>query len=156
MSEFWIGILLSIPIGIATSLITPWIQRKIDERDKRRSLAATNRLVQEYERIRTFRSNPEQFTQYLVQVAIRTTFTGAFVAVFAGTMFALGQALNTLHFKGAIDADYLRNTVFLLAQIVSLFGSLLIINICRPALRAWTKLQNFDEYAKSVELIQQR
>ena len=155
MSEFWIGVLLSIPIGIATSLITPWIQRKIDEQDKRRSLAATGRVVQEYERIRAFRADPHEFTQYLVQVVIRTTFTGAFVAVFAGLMVALGQA--TIPLRSAFNVDYVdfvRTAIFILAQFVSLLGSLLIINICRPALRAWTKLKNFDEYSASVELLQ--
>jgi hypothetical protein len=156
MSEFWIGILLSIPIGIATSLITPWIQRKIDEQDKRRSLAATGRLVQEYERIRAFRSDPHEFTQYLVQVVIRTTFTGALVAVFAGLMVALGQATIPLRRSIAFDVDFVRTAIFILAQFVSLLGSLLIINICRPALRAWTKLKNFDEYSASVELLQKK
>src|SRR5580704_6732040 len=94
MSDLWLGLLFSFPIGIVTGLVTPWIQRKIDEQDKRRSLAATGRLIQEYERIRAFRSNPDQFTQYLVQVAIRTTFTAAFIGVFSGLMFAFGQAMD--------------------------------------------------------------
>jgi hypothetical protein len=151
MSDVWLGILLSIPIGIATSLVTPWIQRKLDQLDQRRALAATGRQVQEFERIKAFKSNPDQFTQYLIQVAIRTTLTGAFIALLSGIMFALGQTIMTM--KGS-DLDYVRNAAFLLGQFVTLLGSLLIINICRPALRAWTSLQNFEQFnEKYVKLL---
>jgi hypothetical protein len=158
MSDLWIGILFSIPIGIATSLVTPWIQRKLDQLDKYRSLAATKRLDEEYKRIRAFRDNPHEFTQYLVQVAIRTTFTGAFVAIAAGLIFALAQAIAALATRPKTGMDYEDIRLFstgliLIGQFVSLVGSLLIVNICRPAIGAWTKLKNFDEYSKSVEAL---
>ncbi len=161
MSDLLIGILLSIPIGIATSLITPWIQGKLDQLNKYRSLAATKRLDDEYRRVLLFRNNPHEFTQYLVQVAIQTAFTSAFVGIIAGLIYAIAQATVAIPsgMGGAMNFDeinFIRTSLFVFGQFVTLLGSLLIMNICRPALSVRAKLQNFDEYSKSVEALRTR
>jgi len=149
MSEFWLGIILSFPIGIATALITPWFQRKVDQIDRRRSLAISKRVTKEYELVVHFHKEPIAFTQYLVQVAIRTTFISALMGVFSGLMFSFGQALFIVHLPMAFYE--LRNTPYLIGQFITLAGSLLIMNTCRPALSIWTKVNNFDEYSQSME-----
>jgi hypothetical protein len=100
-----------------------------------------------------YKQNPHELTQYLIQVAIKTTLVSAIIAVFAGFLFVGG---NILRFTNASDLvapqvlQNLQNIFNSLGLFISLLGSLMIINICIPALSTWTKVHNFDEYKNAV------
>jgi hypothetical protein len=157
-TDAWVSILLSIPIGIGTALVVPLIQRKWENRTRQRALTASLQTQAELQRIRAYKDNADQFTQYLIYTAIKTTFVGAFVAILSGLLIAIAQ-LSTL--KGIIELFPLsssgydiifaaKNLMFLAGQFTALVGSILIVNICRPVLITWTKVQNFGEYEQSV------
>jgi hypothetical protein len=154
-SEFWLGTFLSIPIGLATSLATPWFQNKLDSRSKQRSLIASKNLAAEYEQVSYYRSHPEDFTQYLIHVAIKTTFIGAMLGIISGISFAFAQVVETARtgLGGFGGPDILRlaqDALYVLGQFSGLVGSILIVNICRPALSMWTKVRNFAAYEKGI------
>jgi hypothetical protein len=90
-----------------------------------------------------YRRNPVEFTQYLVQVAIKNTFIGAAVGIVAGLIYALACVLD-------FGPSYAREMLYLVGQIVAVMSSVMIVNICRPALGLWHKVQHFDEYVASV------
>jgi hypothetical protein len=147
-TEFWMGIFMSIPIGLATSLATPWFQKRLDQRGKARTLIETKNAQEEYDRIRYFRDNPSDLTQYLVQVAIKTTFITAFLSLFSRSLVVFGSLIRLAHVE---DSRYfIQNALELIFQVISLAGSIMIINICRPALNTWTKTKNFAEYESGL------
>ncbi|MDX9990400.1 hypothetical protein [Thiothrix unzii] len=152
-NEFWMGIFLSIPVGLATSLATPWFQRKLDQRSQQRALVETKNAQVEYERIRFYKENPSELTQYLVHVAIKTTFIGALLAIISGVSYTLAQLLDatSIGYDGMSSGRFAQHMLYVIGQFSSLVGSIMIINICRPALTTWTKTKNFSEYENSLQ-----
>lgn len=144
----WTGLLLSIPIGIVTGLITPPIQRWLQARGKDKALKDLARAREELAEVTYYVENPHIFTQYLVQVAIRTTFIGAVLGILGGVAFMFGSTPLSLSFTWGVDLQL----VFIAAgQAATTMGSVMIVGICRPALRLWTRVRNYDEYANEFK-----
>jgi hypothetical protein len=99
------------------------------------------RRHEEYREVLSYLRQPHAFTQYLVSVAIRTTFIGAAVGIFTSLLFAL-QASE-------IGRD-LERSFGTLAQIVTIVTSIIIVRICRPALKLWYRVRNFDSYVQKI------
>jgi len=155
-TEFWVGIFLSIPIGILTSLITPWIQRKLDESGKQRALTQSKNIKAELTIITQYKNDPTSFSQYLLHIIIRTTFIGSVIGIVSGVLFAFGQLLNGLRSSMIMPLDLgaveiIRNMIFFCGQLVVLMGAIMIVNTCRPALSKWTKVHNFDEFQQRAK-----
>lgn len=147
-TQFWLGLILSVPIGILTGLYTPKIQKWLESRSKEKAEIELRQTKAELESIERYVSNPHEFTQYLIKTAIVTTFIGSFLGVLSGAFFLSGQALEA---AGFVLPDNIRNVLYFFGQLVITIGSLIIINICRPALSAWTKVKNFDEFKKNAQ-----
>jgi len=145
-SDTLLGLLLSVPIGIATGLVTPIIQRWLESKGKERAFRFARRTLQELEIVTFYREHPADFTQYLVQVAIKTTFIGALLGVLAGLFFVTGQLLTTVPLRHVVPA--FRDGLFVIGQFAAILGSVMIVNTCRSALAMWTKVRNYDEFKK--------
>lgn len=61
--------------------------------------------------------------------------------VLGNALFIFGVAFS---FRGSA------NVMFILSQFVTLVGSIMIINIFRPALATWRKVNDFDQYKASL------
>jgi len=149
--DVWIGAILSVPIGVGTSLAMPVIQRKLDERGNRKVLAESNRVRTEYEEVLFYHQNPVLFTQYLAQVAIRTTFISAAVAIFAQLISALGSGLYLVSREIPVaQIEQPTLALSILSQLVFMISSILIVSITRPALGIWRRVRQFEKYANTV------
>ncbi len=151
--EFWLAILASVPIGIGTALVTPSIQHWLDARSKKRSLIRTRNFEAEYKLVLFYRDNPNEFTHFLVQTAIKTTFISAVIAVLSGLSVgfaSLTAALDSL----VLPIGHVRESFILLlasvGQLGASFGSIMIFQVCQKALSIWTKVKNFEEYSESM------
>jgi hypothetical protein len=92
------------------------------------------------------------FTQYLVQVAIKTSLIGAVMAIVSGVFLFAGQ-LSFAVLNGGMGIrldETIGQALFAMGQFAALVGSILIVNICRPALVLWNRLRSFDEYSAAV------
>jgi hypothetical protein len=69
-SEFWMGILLSIPIGVGTGLSVAPIQRWLDSYGRHRSLSRTKRMRADYEEAHYFFTYHHRLTHYFLNRAI--------------------------------------------------------------------------------------
>jgi hypothetical protein len=123
-TEFWLGIFLSIPIGIGTSLYTPWFQGKLEGYSKKRALSQTKNIKEEFESVSFYRNNPSSLTQFLVYVAIKSTFIGAASGILSGFFFALGNILNSMRGILYIWDQFLalQNIPYTLGQFTALIG----------------------------------
>ena len=146
--EFWIGSLLAIPIGIVTSLLTPWIVKKVNNRTQINRQKNIESERKEYERICDFYKNKQDLSLYYLNVVVKTTFLSAFMAIFSGFLSFGGLMMQTAR----LDFDYqFINILFGLGQFVNLFGSVMIVSICKPALNVWRKIRNFQEYEEDLK-----
>jgi hypothetical protein len=111
----------------------------------------SKRVRAEYEEVFFYQQNPVVFTQYLAQVAIKTTFIGSFVQVFANLFDAIGNGLFMLGDVSPVIRSLARdNTFFFVSQIVYLISAILIVGICRPAMRLWRQVRHFEAYQATV------
>lgn len=142
-TEFWIGVVLSVPIGILTGIATPWFQKIFDNWNKSKLTKSRKNSFEEYQRVKMYKTSKEDSTHYYLSVIIKTTFIGAFVGLFSGALFVLGELVSQTGFG-------FQTILYSLGQFAALVGSLLIVNICRPAMLMWTRLRNFDEYENDL------
>ena len=158
--EVWISLLLAIPIGIGTALVTPVVQRKWDEKSLLRDVERSKRTLEEYRRIESFVNSPHRLTQYLIVAVIQTAIVSSFMVIFASIPNILGQAIQALPFRYAFGPGDAHDSFFLLgllSQFVTLVGAVTIINVVRPALVTRRKVNDFDKYKQSLgELVAKR
>lgn len=132
MSELWQGVVwsvaFSIPIGIAINLVSPLINRRIDSETKE---AASKRA----ERDAAFRAKASRLAKdrsllyvELLEVLLRVAFFTALFGVLSGAAFLIGQAIQT-----AFIYEF-ASVFFTAGQLVALVGTIIVLNITRPAI----------------------
>lgn len=151
-SDLWFGALLSIPIGIGTAMVTPILVEKWSKVSTHAAIAKSKKTDDEYRRIYTFKEDRTSLTQYLVVTTIMTSITSALTALLAGFFVFLNADLIVRNLPSFIGVDVYRLILQMLITVTLLFGAVLIINFCRPALSAWIKVSNFPEYERSAKL----
>lgn len=151
ISDFWLGLLLAIPIGIFSNLITPRLQKLLDRFNHKRAIGRKTDLQKEYEKIKYFAENREAYREYLLVVVIKTTFISAFASCIITIYFAFSElttfAIDSYNINDYFSPSRLR---FIISYVVSLCSSLLIFNIASSALKIRSKVNNFVEYEKAV------
>jgi hypothetical protein len=147
-NDVWYGALISVPVGIATGLAVPPLQRWLENRGNQKLAEQERRSREEYEEVLFYRKNPETFTQYLVHVAIQTAFIGAVVAVLSALWSAVTPAIASA--LPHPNSDFVLILYSLPREMVAIISSLLIIRICRPAMALWSKVKNFDRYEQAI------
>jgi hypothetical protein len=65
--EFWLGLILAIPLAIIGNLFTRPIQNYLDSRIRSRALRRTRDTRQEYERVKRYREHREEFYEFMLQ-----------------------------------------------------------------------------------------
>jgi hypothetical protein len=144
-SDIFIGALLSIPIGIGTGLAVPAVQRWLENRGKARSFNQDKRTAEDYKNVLYSLRNPQLTTQYFIQVALQTAMVGAIIGTIGGLITVanlLILAPTRLSRVGIADARMAEATQTLtqvLAILITTFGSVLIISLCNPAMRLWSR-----------------
>jgi hypothetical protein len=152
-NDVWIGALISVPIGIATGVAVVPIQKWIENRGKAKALIQSRDARERYTSVLFYRLHPHLFTQYLLRTVIRTTFASAAMGIVAGFLYVMANATATFIATQTTSigfASTMMQLFTILGQMTIIVASVLIINYCRPALKLWSRVQNFEEYAKSV------
>lgn len=152
-SNFWLGLLLSIPLSIFANLITTPVQNMISRYNEE---SARQRVLQaqvEYRRIESFYLNRSEFHEYLLSVIINTTFITSLTAMLSYLSFMLvglthKLRLNSSGKKQVFDA--VRELLQGLGFVALIIGALLVINITKEALRTYSNVKNFDSYKQSI------
>jgi hypothetical protein len=148
-TEFWIGALVSIPLGIGTSLLTPKVQSWIDNRSKAAALNAKQRSQSLYHQTVSYSLHPDAFTQVLVADGIRMILP-ATTMVAATTMFActlLATKLAPSHFLGRF-LSWFPGVCLLFV----LYGTFSLLFRYSHAIRALWRVQNFEKYAEKIPI----
>ena len=153
-NDVLLGAVLSVPIGIATGLAVTPLQRWFENRGKAKAVGETKRAEAEYKNVLFYRQHPDEFTQYLVQVAIRTTLIGAAVGIFSGFFFTVGQfiEITTPRVLGFlwVSRRYVEAAGYLCGQLVTILSSVIVVKICMPAMTLWRRVRHFDLYIQGV------
>jgi hypothetical protein len=147
--DILVGLFLSIPIGIITSLITPHVQKLNQIISQKARIKANNITKKEYEILKKYYENKTELSLFLISTIIKTTFISAFMSILSYIFFISSLILYPI--INYVDINYLFNVHLILpaiGQTVLLIGSILIVNICKSAVNVWKKIKNFDEYER--------
>jgi hypothetical protein len=95
-NDLWIGVALSIPIGIGTGLLVAPIQEWYKNRGKTKEEGLTHRLRWEYGQALTFVTHPHKYTQFLLNVIIRMLICIACWVVGTATWVSIGIIVTNI------------------------------------------------------------
>lgn len=133
-NEFWIALILSVPMSIIANLLQPFALRagsrvstRIEQylyiNEKKRAL-----------KLEKFRSNPIVFTNYLIQTCIRVLIIGASISILTAfasiSQMIMATSVNPIEYP---FAKFIFMSIAAMSQISVIVGSLAMINITRPA-----------------------
>lgn len=123
---------------------------------KQRALAKTKQVAEEYRSALFYRRNPHEFTHYLLQVALHALVVIAILGIVVELRYLLaGVAVMTLspeeeQMLAAPHKPFAFYLGFFLGQGVMIFGSVVVLKVCYPAVRMYARVQNFERYAEAV------
>lgn len=114
MSEFWVGLLISIPVGIVVNLLSGPIQRFIghlSQRAERRRIIR-NKTFTEF--ASTLATDPAKIQIFALETLIRIAYIGAMFGTASGFLWV---------------ADFATGLIAMVAQAVALVGTIVVMNI---------------------------
>jgi hypothetical protein len=147
-SGIWVGLLLSIPLSILANVATPRVQRWLDARNRTRALQRTAGMASELAQVTRYVKDRGEFREYLLWTIIRTTFVGALCGIISGLIFVIPRILPFDRMSEGLS--FAQNAAYSGGQAVGIVGALLIINICRAALKTYYNVTNYSEYEAHV------
>ena len=145
MSDLWVGLALSIPVGIGVNLASGPTQRWLGKRSQQAADRESARSAMFVAQATAFAKDRSELYTYLLEAVLMTTYIGALIGVLSGSLAFLGQgvdtAVETLPMYWYFSPDFARSLLFLLSQFTALLGSIIILNIARRALRTLKKVR---------------
>jgi H+/gluconate symporter-like permease len=156
-NNWWISLLLAIPIGIFVNIITPAIQDKYSEYSEKAAISRIERIKAEYNDAKYFSENKEEFSIHMSSKIIQMTMIGAFTTIASAFLFLAQFLINKLQKKYSSRIYERKNNLKELNMFINLifFGIMLIVailifNIGRGTLRDYENVKNFKEYEKMI------
>ena len=140
-----VGTLLAIPIAILANILTPRIQKLLDGFSKNRALARSKRVEQEYQQVKGFRESGGDFLQHLAGVMIKAFYITIFITVMGNLSLSI-PALCTALDLNDMEMRPFFTTMVIIAQLLLVFGGVLVLNLCSAALRTFYRVTHFEAY----------
>jgi hypothetical protein len=143
-SDLWLGTAFSIPIGVGIGLGVPKIQRKLDSYSRARSIRVSKKTLGEFSRIKVFKENPHELTQYLLIATLRILLVSTITLACCSFLVFMG-------FRAQNEGGDTGQAQFLFVCAYG-FGSVGFSASCfsfSAALATWNKVRNFEEYRKA-------
>jgi len=148
-NNWWISLLLAIPIGILANILTPVIQEKYSKYSENAAAKRIERMKTEYNEAKYYSENKEEFSIYMSSTIIQMTMIGAFTTIASGFLFFV-QILIRRFVPFKRSRDSLRTYMDLTFFVIILFVSILIFSIGRVTLRDYENVRNFKENEKMI------
>lgn len=133
------GLILTLPLSIAGALLTPRIEKAYNNLSTKKRYKNIQKVKAEYEIVKKYKEDKQEFSLYLLNIVIKTTLMGAIMSVVSGFFILVSQLIASDPFLIGI------------AQIVNMAGSVFIVSLCRPAFSIWSKIKNYDEYVQRLK-----
>jgi hypothetical protein len=145
--EFWLGLVLAIPLAIIGNILTRPIENYLDSRIRSRALRRTRATRQEYERVKRYRERREEFYEFMLRSLLWT------VSWTAMLVFGVGVALLVILTDTSRFAvsEGLRQALFVLCEVGIIVCLLMVMRSRNRALDMTYKVRNFSEYESRVK-----
>lgn len=149
-TDFWVSVLLAIPLAIAANLITPRVRAWLDKRAERGARQRRERTQKQRDEIvariradigeiESFRIDRSRLHEFLLEMLIRATLYSAIGGVYAGLLF------------GFVEFYVVSRAIAPAAQLITVMTSLMVFQVCWRGLRVIRRVRNFDSWKKDLE-----
>lgn len=132
------SVVLAVPVGIVTNLLSSPIQRRVDRALKRSGETRQRTRAAYAEQISLYAEDSTSFHIYLTEQILRTTVFTALFGLLSGLAFAAGQGAALTH----LFIFNVVNGLDLIGQLAALIGTLIVFTIARNALRTVISVRN--------------
>lgn len=134
-SSFFLGLAFSFPVAIAANLLTPRLQRAVDNRSEARSKRRRQREGEVDAKAEFFANNQDALHSYILGIWLRTAWITTIFAVPAAA-FGIGlQLASPRLLYGVIAIGWAAVSAF------SLIGLLAVLNTLRPAIEMMRRVE---------------
>lgn len=138
-ASFWIGLLIAIPLSILANILTPRAQKWLDRRSETKQSKRAGTLRSEHAQVAALVEDQRKLHTYLLMVVVRATYIGSLVGIITGLIWAVNSFISYNEFiSGA-------------AQILAVFGAIMIVRVCGEGMQVALKVQNYPSYKERVE-----
>lgn len=144
--DFWLGLLLSVPLSIAANVVSPAVQRWVERFSQTRAQARQDKIEEEERRAKEFVADRGRFREYLLFTMIKLYLTGALISLFAGLFFVAPTLFQAIQPQLSRDIPYhlaalIRGVLLATGQAASVIGSIVILNLCKAAVSMYYKVK---------------
>jgi hypothetical protein len=148
-SGFWLGLILAIPLAIIGNIVTRPVEKYLDSRIRSRALRRTRITRQEYERVKRYRENREEFYEFMLRSVVFIANSTALL-IFGAFGASLLLLADSRYFTGI--AEKVRGPLFLISLPLLTFDFLMTTRWGRRALDMMSyKVRHFSEYESRVK-----
>jgi len=134
-TDFWLGLLLSIPLSILANLLNPKLETLWAHHSQHRAKKRLQKLRRDLDAVQRYRDNPQAFTEYLLIIVIKVAYATGSVGVFS-----------------LVVDTFIPGSIGLIAsRLLSILAGLLIVRVSSQALDTFQRVRNYDDYQKEIE-----
>jgi hypothetical protein len=152
---YWLPLLLSIPLGIVSGLLVPYIQRWIDSRGQVKGVAKRDRMRKEYRQAMSYARHPDLFTHYLIRGLLSITIYSGGAIVSILYYVALGPA-SVFYVNNSLPKAFyyvppiMAYPLFLMILFVIIFFSVGIVSNWKRVATVYGRVRRFKTYANTI------
>ena len=159
--DFWISILVAIPLAITANLLTPWMSHWLDvraekgryrkrEKTVKAREASRKRLQAELAEVDAYRADPARLHSLLLDSILRCITYGA-----VGTAYlTLGYATFNVFLSGNHTVGFIRTVRLVTLPALQLFVvivNMVVFTIGMRAVRISRRVRNYDIWRQTME-----
>jgi hypothetical protein len=145
--EFWLGLILGIPLAILANILTRPVQSRLDSRIRSRALRRVRDTQREYEEAKRYREHREEFYEFMLRSLVwMVTWTGSMILGLS--TFLLVYLADLRHLSE--ELRLIVGSIVLLCVAVSAF---MVRSWRSRALNTAYRVRNFPEYESRVKPI---
>lgn len=156
-ASFFLGLLLAIPIGILTNILTPKCENFLASYNREIADQRRRRQKKELIEVASYARQKEKLLEYFSVVIIKVVLVGSITIAASSFFLTLNEAFRTslgpLEFL--ISYNYLFEfSLNASSQIINVVGALIVLKLCQDALSLYGKVERVSRsFKQSLDLI---
>lgn len=134
-TDFWLGLLLSIPLSVLANILTPKLETLWAHHSQRCAKKRLQKLRRDLDAVQRYRDDSQAFTEYLLITVIKVAYVTGSVGVFS-------IIVNTF-VPGSFSS--------IASRLLSILAGLLIVRVSSQAIDTSQRVRNYDDFQKAIE-----
>lgn len=146
-NNWWISLILAIPLAIIANLITPLVSDRISNYSEKNAIERISSLKEEYNEVKYYHENKTELTLYLNHAIIQMTVIGAFTTIASALLFFI-QGIAKKIFPNRSNIPKISG--FSVFFSIMLIVPVLIFTIGNKAIKTYNNVKNYEKYEKVI------